>query len=281
MLNEFFTGVFNIYGEGNADSYLVLENGALQRLDGAKYFIHGTDDFVAAIYSVYWQQPKTTLVRKTRTDEKGRVFYSMVSEEDSFYTKWYSHLNYTKNEYQKIATQLWYWRTRILELATVEYPITKYCLDIQGNSLILVQTFGSEDEMTNPFLMDLMIVQTKLQDTANANRNEKGSFCDDPLRKPSELWIRWKSNPIALPAFDVYYDLKVGDQQFDLRYRSDAAVELGQLTHTNNDCNENFKLVLNKWREKYANVIDWSYIRSRNAKRNGEDEEQIPDGWEQ
>lgn len=29
------------------------------------------------------------------------------------------------------------------------------------------------------------------------------------------------------------------------------------MTHTNNDCNENFKVVISKWREKYANIIDW------------------------
>ena len=77
------------------------------------------------------------------------------------------------------------------------------------------------------------------------------------MKRPSELWIRWKSSPIAIPAFDVYYDLKTGDEQFDLRYRTNASIELGQLTHTNNDCNENFKVVLLKWREKYENLIEW------------------------
>lgn len=33
------------------------------------------------------------------------------------------------------------------------------------------------------------------------------------------------------------------------------SMEMGQLTHTNNDCNENFKLVLTKWRNQYENMI--------------------------
>ena len=79
----------------------------------------GTSEFMKAIYSIYWQV-----------------------DDYPFYTKWYSHLNYTRLEYHRIAIQLWYWRDRIYELITHNYPITKYCLDIQGNSLVLVSTFG-------------------------------------------------------------------------------------------------------------------------------------------
>lgn len=84
-------------------------------------------------------------------------------KEESFYLRWYSHLNYTKSEYQKIAVQLWYWRDRIQELIVTEYPITRYCLDIQGNSLIMVSTFNKGEEETNPYLIDLAIVQDEIQ----------------------------------------------------------------------------------------------------------------------
>lgn len=96
---------------------------------------------------------KTTFIKKVdgKSDRYRKV------EEDSFYTRWYSHLNYTRTEYQKIAIQLWYWRERIRELATIEYPITRYCLDIQNNSLILVSSFGEGAEGSNPFLIDLAI----------------------------------------------------------------------------------------------------------------------------
>ena len=83
---------------------------------GDRGFVRGRDDFVAAIYSIYWMDMNTKYVDGT--------------EVDSFYTKWYSHLNYSKDDYQKIAMQLWYWRDRILELIQTNYPITKYCLDI-------------------------------------------------------------------------------------------------------------------------------------------------------
>lgn len=58
-----------------------------------------------------------------------------------------------------------------------------------------------------------------------------------------------------MPAFDVYYDEKTGYPQFDRRYRSSTNIEMGQLTHTNNDCNENFKLVLVRWRDAYREMV--------------------------
>ena len=61
-------------------------------------------EFIAAICSIYWQE-KTTKLHEWNSSENR---WDVVSEEDSFYTKWYSHLNYTRSEYQKIAVQLWY-----------------------------------------------------------------------------------------------------------------------------------------------------------------------------
>ena len=61
--------------------------------------------FIKAVHSVYWQLKDTVVL------ESGQEY-----EPDDFYLKWYSHLNYTRLEYQKIAMQLWYWRNRIVEL---------------------------------------------------------------------------------------------------------------------------------------------------------------------
>ena len=79
------------------------------------------------------------------------------------------------------------------------------------------------------------------------------------MKRPSELWIRWKSNPIALPAFDALYDRKTGDYWFDFYHRTSGNTEMGQLTHTNSDCNDNFKVVLLKWIAKYEKTIKWTY----------------------
>lgn len=73
--------------------------------------------------------------------------------------------------------------------------------------------------------------------------------------KPSELWIRWKSNPIAIPAFDIEYDIKTSDDEFNKYYRSDGGIQLGQLTYANNDCNENFYLVVKDWISEYKEVV--------------------------
>lgn len=143
--------------------------------------------------------------------------------------------------------QLWYWRDRIVELATTEYPIAKYCLDVRGNSLILVSTFRPDEDETNQFLVDLQIQQNLVQDGADStmrNGNAKVSFCDNSLIRPSEMWIRWKSNPIAVPAFDVWYDRETGDAAFDSRYRSQTNVELGQIRHMDKGCNDMFSVVL-------------------------------------
>ena len=156
LTNEFFTGNVKVYGRTGKCYWHDGDNKDSNNVEiGVEHcFVKGTDEFMAAIYSIYWQIEKTTLVKGVAGKPSEFIF---DSEEDSFYTKWYSHLNYTRTEYQKIAMQLWYWRERILELATVEYPIMKYCLDVQNNSMILVSTFAPDDDEKNPFLIDLSI----------------------------------------------------------------------------------------------------------------------------
>lgn len=204
--------------------------------------------FIRAIYSIYWQKDNLSWIE---VDSSGST--RLVSEDNTFYTKWYSHLNYTRVEYQRIAIQLWYWRSRLVELMTTNFPITKYCLDVQGNSIVMIQTFSKEDEQTNPYLIDLRIAQDR--QVSSTNRNMHSVVCDNPLVKPSEMWIRWKSNPISLPALDVECDLKTQDEQFDKYYRNGEQIQLGQLTYANNDCNENFNLVVKDWIQQYRGIV--------------------------
>ena len=202
-------------------------------------------DFIKAIHSIYWQLTDDVVW------QKGTYAIS------KFYLKWYSHLNYTRAEYQKIAMQLWYWRKRICELIQTDYDISKYCLDIKGNSLILMHTFKDEDYEKNPYLIDLAIAQSKLMDNASGNGNTHVPFCESKLVRPNELWVRWKSNPIAIPAFDVNWQEQTGDYEFDYHYRTDDFEEMGQVTHSNNDCNDDFHVVIREWRDQYKNVVRW------------------------
>ena len=202
--------------------------------------LNAQSGFIKAIHSVYWQ-----------------LIDDEIYETSDFYLKWYSHLNYTRVEYQKIAMQLWYWRRRIWELIKNDYDISKYCLDIQGNSLILMDTFKKGDEETNPYLIDLSIAQNKLMDTASGNQNTHVPFCESKLVHPKELWVKWKSNPIAMPAFDVKWQEKTGDAEFDYHYRTDDFDEMGQLTHSNNDCNDDFHVVIREWLEQYKDLLKW------------------------
>ena len=32
---------------------------------------------------------------------------------------------------------------------------------------------------------------------------------------------------------------------------------MGQLTHTNNECNDDFHVVVREWRDRYKNIIHW------------------------
>jgi hypothetical protein len=100
-------------------------------------------------------------------------------------------------------------------------------LDTQGNSLILVSTFRDSDREDNPYLIDLVVAQNDIQERRCGNENTHVQFCEDRLRIPCEFWIRWKSNPIAVPAFDVFYDENADDAQFDNRYRNGKSVEMG------------------------------------------------------
>ena len=202
--------------------------------------LNAQSKFVKAIHSIYWQLK----------DNK-------IYETSDFYLKWYSHLNYTRAEYQKIAMQLWYWRRRIWELIKNDYDISKYCLDIQGNSLILMDTFKDGADATNPYLIDLSIAQTKLMDNATGNQNTHVPFCESKLVHPKELWVKWKSNPIAMPAFDAKWQEKTGDAEFDYHYRTDGFEEMGQLTHSNNDCNDDFHVVIREWVEQYKDLLKW------------------------
>lgn len=207
-------------------------------------------DFIKAIHSIYWQLTEDQ--KYTLSDDTSCTYAISL-----FYRKWYSHLNYTRVEYQKIAMQLWYWRRRIWELIKNDYDISKYCLDIQGNSLILMDTFKEGAEESNIFLIDLSIAQTKLMDNATGNQNTHVPFCESKLVRPKELWVKWKSNPIAIPAFDVKWQEKTGDAQFDYHYRTDAFEEMGQVTHSNNDCNDDFHVVIREWLEQYKDLLKW------------------------
>lgn len=212
--------------------------------------LNAQSGFIKAMHSIYWQL--TDGISQPLNDDGHDIY-----EVSGFYLKWYSHLNYTRVEYQKIAMQLWYWRRRIWELAKNDYDISKYCLDIQGNSLILMDTFKSSDNESNPYLIDLSIAQTKLMDEASGNQNTHVSFCESKLVRPKELWVKWKSNPIALPAFDVNWQEKTGDDEFDYHYRTDGFDEMGQLTHSNNDCNDDFHVVIREWLEQYKGFVRW------------------------
>lgn len=121
----------------------------------------------------------------------------------------------------------------------------------------MTHTFKDEDYEKNPYLIDLAITQSKLMDNASGNMNTHVPFCESKVVRPNELWVRWKSNPIAIPAFDVNWQESTGDSEFDIHYRTSEFQEMGQVTHSNNDCNDDFHVVIREWMDQYKNLIHW------------------------
>lgn len=121
----------------------------------------------------------------------------------------------------------------------------------------MVSTFKQGEFDSNRFLIDLSIAQSKVQSEVNGNLNTHVPFCEDKLVKPNEMWVRWKSNPIAFPAFDIEWNEGTGDVQFDKNFRRGDKVEMGQLTHANNDCNDDFHVVIEDWLAKYGGKVQW------------------------
>lgn len=102
----------------------------------------------------------------------------------TFYGKYYAHLQLPNSECQRVADQLEeYGRIIIDELVAVQHytneqDIYKYGLDINGNSYVLLKKY------------DYSQVSRKDQLTYQMKKNTLG-----------ELWIRLAGHPIAFPAF--------------------------------------------------------------------------------
>lgn len=102
---------------------------------------------------------------------------------NTFFEKYYKHLDLPTTEYQRIASQLEEYHTKIVDITdpkpvTDVYDIYKYGLDVNGNSYILYKKY---DYSSVEELKDFSFVQ---------KRNTLG-----------EIWVRLANHPIAFPAF--------------------------------------------------------------------------------
>lgn len=103
--------------------------------------------------------------------------------EETFYEKYYQHLNLPISECERIANQLEEYKDKILKITTPTstfnvYDIYKYGLDINGNSYILFKQYD----------------YSNLEDLYHLTYAQKR----DTL---GEIWIRLADHPIAFPAF--------------------------------------------------------------------------------
>lgn len=107
--------------------------------------------------------------------------------EQTFYEKYYQHLNLPISECIRIANQLEEYKDKILKITTPTstfnvYDIYKYGLDINGNSYILFKQYD----------------YSKLEDLYHLTYAQKR----DTL---GEIWIRLADHPIAFPGFSGKY----------------------------------------------------------------------------
>lgn len=164
------------------------------------------ETFEQAIASIYWQLEFRTEVN-TITDID-------TSSKLTYYGKWFSHLGYSDERCKRIAKQLWYWRDRIVDAATHRYAVCNYNLDLGNNSMFLMDTFADElpsGETTSTPAIDaldasLSTTNNFIERSVNSNNNTTAGRCFTPTTRPKELWIRWNAEPIAMPAFDVYWN---------------------------------------------------------------------------
>ena len=164
------------------------------------------ETFEQAIASIYWQLEFRTEVN-TITDID-------TSSKLTYYGRWFSHLGYSDERCKRIAKQLWYWRDRIVDAATHRYAVCNYNLDLGNNSMFLMDTFADElpsGETTSTPAIDaldasLSTTNNFIERSVNSNNNTTAGRCFTPTTRPKELWIRWNAEPIAMPAFDVYWN---------------------------------------------------------------------------
>ena len=164
------------------------------------------ETFEQVIASIYWQlEFKSDINRITDIDTASSMTY---------YGKWFAHLGYSDERCKRIAKQLWYWRDRIVDAATHRYAVCNYNLDLGNNSMFLMDTFDDElpsgESSFAPAIdaLDAAISSTNnfVERSVNSNHNTTAGRCFTPTTRPKELWIRWNAEPIAMPAFDVYWN---------------------------------------------------------------------------
>lgn len=187
------------------------------------------ETFEQVIASIYWQlEFKSDINRITDIDTASSMTY---------YGKWFAHLGYSDERCKRIAKQLWYWRERIVDAATHRYAVCNYNLDLGNNSMFLMDTFADElpDDGEERFMPAIDALDASLSATnnfieraVNSNHNTTAGRCFTPVARPKELWIRWNAEPIAMPAFDVYWNNeRLRERWYDESMPHDNRTSLG------------------------------------------------------
>lgn len=191
------------------------------------------ETFEQVIASIYWQ------IEFKRKDGEivSKIGDLHTADYLTYYGKWFAHLGYSDERCKHIAKQLWYWRDRIVDAATHRYAVCNYNLDLGNNSMFLMDTFTNELEdgagaernyAIEALDASLIATNNYIERSINENHNTTAGRCFTPVNRPKELWIRWNAEPIALPAFDVYWNNEqLPDRWYDESVEHDKQTSLG------------------------------------------------------
>ena len=209
------------------------------------------------IASIYWQIETADLGGKSSVEVKDLTDYQ------TFYGRWYAHLGYPDEKLRFIAQQLWYWKDRIEDAATHRYDVTNYTLDIGNNSMFLLDTFKDEEDPKAKTPMAITALDRALLTTndilemkVNINHNLTAGKCYTLTERPKELWVRWNSEPIAFPAFDIWWDnealVERGSGDRKILPHDDRFKYFGQIPYKDNNTNDVISDIIERFLDRYV-----------------------------
>ena len=235
--------------------------------------VDNKESFEQVIASIYWQ---IEFWHSNINEALGETPVSRINaplgvpdnrQYRTFYGQYYSHLGYSSYRLRRLAKQLWYWRERIIDAATHRYQVCNYNLDLANNSFLLMDTFNDEDypdkQHGNMAIQSLdfniAAANARAMETISHNNNTSAGYCMVDNERPKELWVRWNAEPIAMPAFDVYWNNdELIEREKEILGNETRHEEFGQIQYKNSDTNDVFNDIIDRFIDNYTINIDKS-----------------------
>ena len=238
--------------------------------DSREFDPHEFQTLQQIVASIYWQIESYPMQsecaskpdKSTPGLKKDSIQLRDTIKYQTYYGRWFSHLGYSDERCKRIAKQLWYWRDRIVDAATHRYAVCNYNLDLGNNSMFLMDTFKDEQNPAASLPNAIEALDKSLQSTNDLiemricpNDEVYHGRCLTVMQRPKELWIRWNAEPIALPAFDVYWNNdrileRIGGGNSFLN-DDERMLDFGQVPYKNSTTNDIVNDIIERFLSSY------------------------------